>query len=207
MVMHTLPADVIKNPLIRLVPLKSARAAGEGRLIALAPASARALAIYLRVRRHHALADSDWVWLGTRNRGRLQTTGLRLMLIRRAEQAGYQGVTPHQFRHTFSDDWQIGRIAFGATFPQECDRDAAGDAGRPHRWDASALHRESAGQGGCVDGGCIKSINVAPDSVALNDRLLRPPQRQRRSDAGRCHRRLVVQLTHSARRQQCSLPV
>lgn len=118
MVMHTLPADVIKNPLIRLVPLKSARAAGEGRLIALAPASARALAIYLRVRRHHALADSDWVWLGTRNRGRLQTTGLRLMLIRRAEQAGYQGVTPHQFRHTFSDDWQIGRIAFGATFPR-----------------------------------------------------------------------------------------
>jgi site-specific recombinase XerD len=105
MVMYTLPADVIKNPFIRLVPLKGARAAGEGRLIALAPASARALAIYLRARRQHKLADSDWVWLGTRNRGRLQTTGLRLLLIRRAEQAGYQGVTPHQFRHTFSDDW------------------------------------------------------------------------------------------------------
>jgi integrase len=27
------------------------------------------------------------------------------MLIRRAEQAGYGGVTPHQFRHTFSDAW------------------------------------------------------------------------------------------------------
>jgi len=48
MVMHTLPADVIKNPMFRLVPLKGARAAGEGRLIALAPASARALAVYLR---------------------------------------------------------------------------------------------------------------------------------------------------------------
>jgi integrase/recombinase XerD len=96
---------VIKNPLIRLVPLKSARAAGEGRLISLAPASARALAIYLRARRHHKRADSEWVWLGTRNRGRLQITGLRMILVRRAEQAGYMGVTPHQFRHTFSYDW------------------------------------------------------------------------------------------------------
>jgi len=105
MVMHSLPADVIKNPLIPLVPVKGDRAAGEGRIISLAPASARALAVYLRARRHHKLADLDWVWLGTRNRGRLQETGLRLMLVRRAEQAGYTGVTPHQFRHTFSDAW------------------------------------------------------------------------------------------------------
>jgi hypothetical protein len=32
MTMHTLPADVIRNPIFRLVPLKGARAAGEGRL-------------------------------------------------------------------------------------------------------------------------------------------------------------------------------
>ncbi len=105
MVMSTLPADVIKNPVFRLVPLKGARAVGEGRLVVLAPASARALAIYLRARRAHALADSDWVWLGTRARGRFGNTGIRKMLIRRAEQAGYAGITPHQFRHTFSDAW------------------------------------------------------------------------------------------------------
>jgi site-specific recombinase XerD len=105
MVMHTLPADVIQNPMFRLVPLKGARAAGEGRLVMLAPSTARALAMYLRARRHHQLADSDWVWLGTRGRGRLLGTGIRKMLIRRAEQAGYAGVTPHQFRHTFSDAW------------------------------------------------------------------------------------------------------
>jgi integrase/recombinase XerD len=70
MVMHTLPADVIKNPLIRLVPLKGARAAGEGRLIALSPASARALAVYLRARRRHRLADSDWLWLGNQKPGK-----------------------------------------------------------------------------------------------------------------------------------------
>jgi integrase len=105
MVMHALPADVIQNPTFRLVPLKDARAAGEGRLVMLAPSTARALALYLRARRHHPLADSDWVWLGTRGRGRLQGTGIRRILIRRAEQAGYAGVTPHQFRHTFSDAW------------------------------------------------------------------------------------------------------
>jgi integrase/recombinase XerD len=105
MVMHTLPADLIKNPVLRLVPLKGARAAGEGRLVALAPATGRALAVYLRARRHHELADSDWVWLGTRNRGRLGNTGIRKMLVRRAEEAGYTNVTPHQFRHTFSNAW------------------------------------------------------------------------------------------------------
>jgi integrase len=105
MVMHSLPADIIKNPVFRLVPLKGARAAGEGRLVMLAPATARALAVYLRARRHHKLASSDWVWLGARGRGKFGNTGIRKMLIRRAEQAGYASVTPHQFRHTFSDAW------------------------------------------------------------------------------------------------------
>jgi integrase len=105
MVTSTLPADAIKNPVFRLVPLKVARATGEGRLVVLAPTSARALAIYLRARRGHRLADTDWVWLGTHGRGRFQNTGIREMLIRRAEEAGYAGVTPHQFRHTFSDAW------------------------------------------------------------------------------------------------------
>jgi integrase/recombinase XerD len=105
MVMHSLPADVIKNPVFRLVPLKSARVTGEGRLVMLSPATARALAVYLRARRTHKQAESDWVWLGSTNRGRLGNTGLRLMLVRRAEEAGYAKVTPHQFRHTFSNAW------------------------------------------------------------------------------------------------------
>jgi hypothetical protein len=64
--MVTMPADVIQNPMFRLVPLKGARAAGEGRLVMLAPApaTARALAMYLRARRHHPLADSDWACSG-----------------------------------------------------------------------------------------------------------------------------------------------
>jgi hypothetical protein len=42
--------------------------------------------IYLRVRRGHRQADSDWVWLG---RGRFGNTGLRKMLERRAAEAVY----------------------------------------------------------------------------------------------------------------------
>jgi integrase/recombinase XerD len=125
MVMHGLPADVIQNPLIRVVPLKSARAAGEGRLIALAPATARALAIYLRARRTHRQANSDWVWLGTRGRSRFSNTGLRKMLIRRAAEADYEGITPRQFRHTFSNVWhQAGPKAISC----------ASTAGRHGRW-------------------------------------------------------------------------
>jgi integrase/recombinase XerD len=59
MVMYSLPADLIRNPVFRLVPLKGARATGEGRLVVLAPATARALATYLRARRSHKLADSE----------------------------------------------------------------------------------------------------------------------------------------------------
>ena len=74
MVIHTLPADLLRDPVFRLVPLKGARNAGERRPVNLAPATARALAVYLPVRRSHKLADSERVWLGTRNRGRLGNT-------------------------------------------------------------------------------------------------------------------------------------
>jgi integrase len=70
--------------------------------VTLAPETARAFALYLRARRQHKLADSDWVWLGTRSRGRFGNTGIRMMLIRRAEEAGYGKARPHQFRHILS---------------------------------------------------------------------------------------------------------
>jgi hypothetical protein len=46
--MDTLPADLLRNPVFRLFPLKGARNAGEGRPVSLAPATARTLAVYLR---------------------------------------------------------------------------------------------------------------------------------------------------------------
>jgi site-specific recombinase XerD len=101
-----LSSDLIARPFVRVVPLKSARAFSEGRIVPLSPATARSLAAYLRVRRAHRLAASPALWLGTRNRGPLTGSGLYRMLKRRAEQAGYEpDVHPHQFRHTFANDW------------------------------------------------------------------------------------------------------
>jgi integrase/recombinase XerD len=100
-----LPVDVIAQPFVRVVPLKGARGSTEGRIVPLAPATARALAAYLRVRRGHRRAGSPALWLGTRNRGAITGAGLYRMLQRRAGEAGYDPtVHPHQFRHTFAHE-------------------------------------------------------------------------------------------------------
>jgi site-specific recombinase XerD len=104
--MTDLPLDLVSQRVIRVVPLKGARSAEEGRVVLVAAATARALTAYLRARRYHRLADSPWVWLGLRNGGPLDGMGLYRMLRRRAEEAGYDpAVHPHMFRHTFASDW------------------------------------------------------------------------------------------------------
>jgi integrase len=109
-----LPVDVIAQPFVRMVPLKGARASAEGRIVALAPATARVIVAYLRGRRGHRLAASPVLWLGTRNRGALGGSELYRMLIRRAGEAGYEpDVSPHKFRHTFANDWLEGGGAEG----------------------------------------------------------------------------------------------
>jgi integrase len=101
-----LPADLMLQPLVRVVPLKGARAEDEGRLVPLSLATARALSSYLRVRRYHRYAAAPQLWLGLRNHGPMNGWGLYRMLQRRAEQAGYDpAVHPHMFRHTFANDW------------------------------------------------------------------------------------------------------
>lgn len=103
-----LPADLVAQPLIRVVPLKGARAEEEGRLLPLSPAAARAIAAYLRQRRNHKHVASPMLWLGLRDQGPMSGWGLYRMLKRRAEQAGYApDVHPHQFRHTFASDWRF----------------------------------------------------------------------------------------------------
>jgi integrase/recombinase XerD len=84
--MTDLPLDLVSQRVIRVVPLKGARAEEEGRVALVAPATARAVAAYLRARRYHRLADPPLVWLGLRNGGPLDGMGLYRMLRRRAEQ-------------------------------------------------------------------------------------------------------------------------
>jgi site-specific recombinase XerD len=110
-----LPADLIARPYIRVVPLKGARAADEGRIVPLTLATAKAIVAYLRARQSHGQAQtSPALWLGTRNRGPVTGNGVWRMVKRRAEQAGYEpSVYPHMFRHTFAHDWLAGGGAEG----------------------------------------------------------------------------------------------
>jgi len=102
--MTDLPLDLVGQRVIRVVPLKGARAEEEGRMVLVTAATARAVAAYLRVRRYHRLADSPYVRLGLRSGGPLDGMGLYRMLQRRADQAGYDpaAVLPHMFRHVLS---------------------------------------------------------------------------------------------------------
>jgi site-specific recombinase XerD len=59
---------------------------------------------YLRVRAKHKLAKLPGLWLGARGMA-LTPSGLKLMLIRRAAQAGIGHVHPHQLRHTAAHVW------------------------------------------------------------------------------------------------------
>lgn len=95
---------LLDQGLAQVVPLKDARSSKEGRVVPLQPRTVIALKRYLRARDHHKLYASEWLWLGTRNRGHLKYSGLYRMLNRRADQSGYEQVSPHQFRHTFTDD-------------------------------------------------------------------------------------------------------
>jgi integrase/recombinase XerD len=71
-----LPADLVLQPLVRVVPLKGARAEDEGRLVPLCSATARAMSSYLRVRRYHRYAAAPQLWLGLRNCGPMDGWGL-----------------------------------------------------------------------------------------------------------------------------------
>ena len=97
--------DLIRG-VVSVIPLKEARATGIGRTVPIQPATVQAVRRYLRVRQSHRYAETEWLWLGTRNRGHLKYAGLYRMLRRCAERAGYDpsAVSPHAFRHTWAGD-------------------------------------------------------------------------------------------------------
>jgi len=65
--------------------------------------TAVALDRYVRARATHAYADSDALWLG--QRGPLHPDAVRIIVRRRAQQAGIGHVHPHQLRHTFAHEY------------------------------------------------------------------------------------------------------
>jgi site-specific recombinase XerD len=58
---------------------------------------------YLRARKSHPHAESEYLWVG--KRGRLKSQGVRRVVERRAREAGLDHVHPHQFRHTAAHRW------------------------------------------------------------------------------------------------------
>lgn len=86
--------------------LEVAVVTGKGRrprTVAFGRKVAQALDRYVRVRRQHADAQDQSLWLG--RRGRLTSTGVAQMLKRRAHEAGIGEIHPHLFRHTFAHQW------------------------------------------------------------------------------------------------------
>jgi integrase len=70
-----LSADLVLQSLVRVVPLMGAHAQHAGRLVPLSPATARAIASYLRVRRYHRHAACPQLWLGLLNHGPINGWG------------------------------------------------------------------------------------------------------------------------------------
>jgi integrase/recombinase XerD len=86
--------------------------------------TSRALDRYLRERAKHSMARSSALWLGVHG-GPMTASGVYQMIERHGRDVGVE-VNPHKFRHTFSHNWQMGRVASDATFPGRRDREAVG---------------------------------------------------------------------------------
>jgi integrase len=105
MVMYALPGDLINNPVFRLVPLKGARAAGEGRLVETGPGDSSGDG---RLPARPAEPQAGDLGLGVA--GYPQPGSAREHrdppdADPAGAEAGYDIAKPHQFPHTFSDGW------------------------------------------------------------------------------------------------------
>ena len=83
------------------------RVLGKGRrerLLSIGRKTVRALDRYLRRRSERPESNIPWLWLG--RKGQVTPSGIRQIVQRRGEQAGLQGIYPHQLRHTFAHRWQ-----------------------------------------------------------------------------------------------------
>jgi integrase/recombinase XerC len=67
----------------------------------------QALTRYLRVRAKHPAEKLPALFLGDRRRQRLAPNGVKIMLRRRGEQAGINGMHAHRLRHTLAHEWQL----------------------------------------------------------------------------------------------------
>lgn len=88
---------------------------GKGRRVGVGPQTGAAIDRYLRVRRHHRLAQrTTALWLTeTGGKERLGYHGLRVALLARARLAGIDDFHIHKMRHTFASRWLDGKGSEG----------------------------------------------------------------------------------------------
>ncbi len=77
---------------------------GKGRVVPIGPEVCLSLDRYLRLRRHHRLADRTDLWLGDRGKG-FTYDALHKTLAMRASAAGVERFHPHLLRHTAAHRW------------------------------------------------------------------------------------------------------
>jgi site-specific recombinase XerD len=77
---------------------------GRDRALPFGRRTAQALDRYLRARARHRHAASPSLWLGPK--GPITDSGVAQLVRRRGQQAGIEGLRPHQFRHTFAHLWR-----------------------------------------------------------------------------------------------------
>lgn len=83
---------------------------GDEHLIPLGRMAAASMDRYIRIRARHSHAGSPWLWLGMAGRSadHFTSSGIRAMVVRRAEWAGLGHVTPHWYRRGFAHSWLDG---------------------------------------------------------------------------------------------------
>lgn len=75
--------------------------------------TAQALDRYMRERRKHPRAASDRLWLGDRGRAGMSTSGVKMVLKRRAAAVGIEGLHPHMLRHTWASEARKAGLSEG----------------------------------------------------------------------------------------------
>jgi site-specific recombinase XerD len=116
---------------------KSVRVVGKGgkvRDCTFGLRTARAIDRYLRrARPRHPHANADGLWLG--HAGPMTGNGIYQAVLRRAEQAGVEGISPHTFRHSWAHDLK----ASGMQDPELMHLAGWSSAQMPQRYGASAV--------------------------------------------------------------------
>jgi site-specific recombinase XerD len=75
------------------------------RIVRFGAKTAKALDRYLRLRSRHPNVDGPGLWLSARSEGAVTYDGMAMIIRRRSDQAGIDGVYLHRFRHTFAHLW------------------------------------------------------------------------------------------------------